>query len=96
MESAVLVAAIVLGSVGATLLFVGSVISMLTAFGNKQYFMGILMALFFPASLIYCALNREKTAYPGKLVYTGAALLAVGLVAIGLTIGPLAWSGWGK
>lgn len=96
MDSAVLIVAMVLGSVGATLLFVGSVISMLTAFGNKQYFMGILMALFFPASLIYCALNWEKAAYPGKLVYTGVALLAVGLIAIGLIIGPLAWSGWGQ
>ena len=91
MDSAVLIVAMVLGSVGATLLFVGSVISMLTAFGNKQYFMGILMALFFPASLIYCALNWKKSAYPGKLVYTGVALLAVGLIAIGLIIGPLAW-----
>jgi len=91
MDSAVLIVAMIVGSVGATLLFVGSVISMLTAFGNKQYFMGILIALFFPASLIYCALNWERAAYPGKLVYTGGVLLAVGLIAIGLIIGPLAW-----
>ena len=90
MDSAVLILAMIVGSVGATLLFVGSVISMLTAFGNKQYFMGILMALFFPASLIYCALNWKRAAYPGKLVYTGGALLAVGLIAIRLTVGTLA------
>jgi len=96
MDSFVLIVAMIVGSVGATLLFVGSVISMLTAFGNKQYFMGILMALFFPASLIYCALNWERAAYPGKLVYTGGALLVVGLIAIGLTIGPYSTVGWGE
>jgi hypothetical protein len=86
MSGFVLVMAMVIGSIGATMLFVGSVISMATAFGNRQYFMGILLLLFFPASLLYCALNRDKAAYPGKLVYTGAVLLIGGLVAIGLTL----------
>lgn len=89
MGSSVLIIAMVIGSIGATLLFVGSIISMATAFGNRQYFMGILLALFFPASLIYCALNWERAAYPGKLVYTGAALLVVGLIVLGLTVGTL-------
>jgi len=86
MSSFVLVMAMVIGSIGATMLFVGSVISMAMAFGNRQYFMGILLFLFFPASLFYCALNRDRAAYPGKLVFTGAALLIGGLVAIGLTL----------
>jgi uncharacterized MAPEG superfamily protein len=90
MGSSVLIMAMVIGSVGATLLFVGSLISMLTAFGNKQYFMGILLALFFPASLIYCALNWKRTAYPRKLVYTGGVLLVASLIAIGLTVDKLA------
>ena len=86
MSSFILVMAMVIGSIGATMLFVGSVISMVTAFGNRQYFMGILLFLFFPASLLYCALNRDRAAYPGKLVYTGAVMLVGSLMAIGLTL----------
>ena len=90
MSNLVLITAMVVGSIGATLLFVGSVISMVTAFGNKQYFMGMLLLLFFPASLLYCALNWKLATYPGKLVYTGGVLVVASLVAIGLTVDKIA------
>ena len=73
---------VIVVGIGITLFFVGSLIAVLTALGNKQYVFGIATLLFFPLSLIYCALNWSKAAYPGKMVYGGAALCLLSYIAL--------------
>ena len=68
-----------LASSGIALLFVGVLMSMLVAFGNKQYGYGIAQLLFFPVAIVYCAIYRkERASYAARLVFGGLALLAVG------------------
>ena len=82
MESLIIASITTLGAIGVAIFFVGSLISALTALGNKQYFLGILSIIFLPTSLIYCALNWDKASYPGKLVYIGAGLLVISIVVL--------------
>lgn len=65
----------ILAAVGAVLFFVGSLFTVITALGNKQYIFGWAIFLCLPLSLPYCALNWGKAAYPGKMVFSGSALL---------------------
>ena len=73
---------VVVGSIGLSLMFVGGLFALLTAFGNKQYAFGIVMLLFLPASLVYCALHWKLASHPGKLLYAGTALLAIAAVCL--------------
>lgn len=75
--STAIILVVIFGSIGLALFFVGGLFSLLTAFGNKQYLFGIAILLFLPTALVYCGLNWEKAAYPGKMVYSGFALTAV-------------------
>lgn len=73
------IAVIFLASSGVALLFVGVLMSILVAFGNKQYGYGIAQFIFFPVAIVYCAIYRkQQAAYPARLVFGGLALLAVG------------------
>jgi hypothetical protein len=73
---------LIIGGIGVSLLFVGSLVSALTAIGNKQYIFGFGTLMFFPLSLVYCALNWNKASYPGKLVFSGAAICLISFVFI--------------
>ena len=80
MNEFLLIFFVVIGSVGVTLVFVGAILSAITALGNKQYFYGICILLFIPVSLLYCARNWKIASYPGKMVYTGTLLLLPGII----------------
>ncbi|TAP39056.1 hypothetical protein EYS00_14265 [Alteromonas sp. KUL49] len=80
---------ILLLGLGITLFFVGSLISALTAIGNKQHIFGIATILFLPLSLIYCALNWKTASYSGKLVYSGFAVCLAGYLCFALFYGGL-------
>ncbi len=77
MDSILIGSITIIGAIGGTMFFVGSLISALTAIGNKQYLFGFLSVIFLPTSLVYCAFNWDKASYPGKLVYSGAVLLFI-------------------
>lgn len=63
------------GSIGLMLFVIGSIFSMVTAFGNNQKVFGFAILFVLPLSLVYCAKNWDKAAYSGKMVFPGAALL---------------------
>jgi len=67
--------AAVFGSAGIGLLFVGTLMTMLVALGNKHYVWGILSLVFFPCAFGYCAVDRENTGYAQKLLIPGLLLL---------------------
>ena len=66
-----IVITIIFIALGIMFLFVGSLISAATALGNNQRAFGWGTILFLPLSLVYCALNWDKAAYPGKMVFGG-------------------------
>lgn len=69
--------AAVFGASGIGLVFVGMLMAVLTALGNRHYVFGIAIFLFFPVALIYGYLNRENAAYAMKLFVPGLFLLAL-------------------
>ena len=69
-------------SVGLALLFVGSLVSLITAFGNRQWYWGIGMLCFLPLSIVYCWVQGDIAAWPRKLVSIGGALFLVGAVVL--------------
>jgi len=73
----IIVAALLTGSIGLMLLVVGSIFTAIVALGNKQNLFGWSVFLCFPISLVYCAMNWDKASYSGKMVYSGALLLAI-------------------
>ncbi|MFQ3193559.1 MAG: hypothetical protein ACI9N3_000371 [Colwellia sp.] len=73
----IIVVALLTGSIGLMLLVIGSIFTAVVALGNKQHLFGWSVFLFFPISLIYCAMNWDKASYSGKMVYSGAFLLTV-------------------
>ena len=79
-----LVIVVLLIGTGIALFFVGSLISALTAIGNKQHVFGFATLLFLPLSLIYSALNWKIASYSGKLVYSGFAICLAGYFSFAL------------
>lgn len=79
------IAALLSGSMGLMLFVIGAIFTGVVALGNKQHLLGWAVILFLPFSLIYCAMNWDKAAYSGKMVYSGAGLLC--LTAIILRLG---------
>lgn len=80
MEQANLVlitAASIFGATGLALLFVGTLMAMLVALGNKHYIYGALIFLCFPVAFIYGYVYRENSGYANKLLVTGLVLFAL-------------------
>lgn len=67
------------GAIGATLVFVGTLVAMLTAVGNRAYWFGVGIFVFFPLGILYCVRNWERAAYPGKMLIGGSILLVISL-----------------
>jgi hypothetical protein len=82
METLYVVVAVLVLSVGLTLWFVGSLVAVLTALGNKQWFWGIGMLCFLPSSVVYCWGQREIATWPRKLVSIGWALVLADALAV--------------
>ncbi len=78
--------AAVAGAVGLSFLFVGVLASLLVALGNRHYFSGIFIFLFFPTALVYGFQHRQNMSYALKLLSFGFLLLALflGLLAFEL------------
>lgn len=70
------------GAIGIALLFVGMLMAMLIALGNKHFVYGVLIFIFFPAAFIYGFQHRENMTYAIKLLSLGLGLfvLFVGLL----------------
>jgi hypothetical protein len=81
----IIIAALLTGSIGLMLFVIGSIFTAVVALGNKQHLFGWTVFLFFPLSLVYCAMHWDTAAYSGKMVYSGVSLLAI--TAIILKIG---------
>ena len=77
MMSFLLTVLIVLACAGVALVFVGWIVTAVTALGNRHYVLGVLSFLLVPVALIYCAFNWGQTAYPRRLFTWGLALLLV-------------------
>jgi len=73
----IVIATLLTGSIGLMLFIIGSIFTAVVALGNKQQVFGWLVILFLPASLVYCAMNWDKAAYSGKMVYSGTLLLVI-------------------
>lgn len=76
-ELAANVIMIIIIGCGAALFYVGSLIVVVTAFGNKKYAYGVLSLLFFPLSIAYCLQYRKEGAYASKYLISGALLVVV-------------------
>ncbi|XPF95090.1 hypothetical protein ACM9HF_03505 [Colwellia sp. RE-S-Sl-9] len=72
------------GSIGLMLFVIGSVFTLIVAFGNQQKLYGFSILLFLPISLIYCAKHWDIAAYSGRMVFSGAALLTITAIILKL------------
>lgn len=77
-----LTTAVIFGGVGIALLFVGLLMALLVALGNKQYGMGIAMCVFFPVAYIYGYIERKKMHYANTLLYLGLILFCAFLALL--------------
>ena len=75
MDSLFIIVSVLILSIGGTLFFVGSLASLLTALGNRQWYWGGAILLFLPISVVYCWVHRTLTNWPRKLVTIGGVLL---------------------
>ncbi|WP_374338007.1 hypothetical protein [Leeia sp.] len=80
MSSSLLVILTLLLSIGLTLSYVGSLIAMLSAFGQRKPLAGLLMLLLPPLALFYSLQDRLKHRYALRLLTFG--LLALLLTAL--------------
>ncbi|MBT3028622.1 MAG: hypothetical protein KME48_15820 [Candidatus Thiodiazotropha sp. (ex Ctena orbiculata)] len=68
-------------SLAATLIFVGNLFAIVYAFGQSVWWgIGVLHIPLF--SIVYCARNWERAAYPGKMIYAGLAALGLTYIAL--------------
>jgi hypothetical protein len=76
-----LILAVIAGAIGSTLFFVAYLMSMLTAFGNKNWIWGVaLLVLHVLAVFPYCFTHSDVAAYPRGMLVRG--LIAWGLAVI--------------
>ncbi len=77
-----LTGAAICGAIGLALIFVGGLMALLVALGNKQYVFGVLMFLFFPVAYVFAFVEKEKMRYASNLLWGGLLLfvLFVGLL----------------
>lgn len=74
--------ATILLALGLMFILVGSLVSIVTAFGNKQHVFGVFSILLTPLCLVYCILNWDKASYPGKMLIGGWALAIAGFFTL--------------
>lgn len=67
----------IVGAVGIALLFVGILMAVLIALGNKQYIYGVAIFLFFPVGYFWCLKNRPQANYAATLLLSGGVLFAL-------------------
>ncbi|MCU7893017.1 MAG: hypothetical protein KZQ78_15995 [Candidatus Thiodiazotropha sp. (ex Ustalcina ferruginea)] len=63
-------------SIGGTLVFVGNLFAIVYAFGQSVWWgIGVLIMPLF--SVVYCARNWDRAAYPGKMIFAGLAIIGL-------------------
>lgn len=83
-DTTVIIGLVVLAAIGASLYFVGFLVALATALGNRRWWWAIGMVLCLPLAIVYCLCNRALAAWPLKLLTAGfaALLLAAALSAL--------------
>jgi hypothetical protein len=74
----------ILIGIGLTFLFVGALFTIVSAFGNKRKFWGIISVLIPPLILAYVILYWQETAYPRKYLLSGSALVIIAAACFSL------------
>ena len=65
------------GFVGVTMMFIGFLVAMATALGNKHWGWGIAMLLVSPLAIFYCLSHPETAVWPRGLLLKGLSIAAV-------------------
>jgi hypothetical protein len=71
----IVIAVTMLGAVGITLFFVGSLIAIAAAFAHQRKLFAIACIIFLPLSVLYCLIYWKQAQYPARYVFCGLALL---------------------
>jgi hypothetical protein len=66
---------VIVFSIGVALCFVGLMVSLMTALGNKNWFWAAGMLAVFPVAAVYCLRRWQIAAWPGKMLLSGMGLL---------------------
>lgn len=77
MMDSLVIFTLISGSIGIMLFLIGSIFTAIVAIGNGQKIYGWSIIVFLPVSLVYCATNWDKSAYSGKMVFSGAFFMIV-------------------
>ena len=75
MNDLFIVIVVLIGGTGATFLFVGKLIAVVTTAGLNKYW-GFASILFPPIAIVYCLMHIDQAKYPLKLMATGLAILS--------------------
>jgi len=67
--------AAIVGATGIALIFVGFLMAILVALGNKQYVWGLAIFVLFPSAYIYSWVTKDQSNYAGRLLWIGLALV---------------------
>ena len=78
----VVIALTMLVGIGITIFFVGSLITVASAFGEKKTYWGIALIICLPLSVLYCLLNRNSTSYQQKYLGAGLIMLSVAFLIL--------------
>lgn len=76
----IVIAVTMLGAIGITLFFVGSLIAIASAFAKQRQVFAIACLLFLPLTFFYCLFYWQQSRYPARYVFSGVGLLASALV----------------
>lgn len=83
-DTTLIIGLVVLVAIGASLYFVGFLVALATALGNRRWWWGISMVIFLPLAIVFCWCNRALAAWPLKLLLTGFATLLLAAVLAGV------------
>jgi predicted Kef-type K+ transport protein len=73
-------ASIFAGAIGLTLFGIGSIVSVITALGNKHWAWGVAILLFAPVAFLYCYIHSDVTDWPRSLLMK--SLISFGLALV--------------
>jgi hypothetical protein len=79
MDDLAIISVVTLGGTGATFLFTGNLIALVTTIGiNRRWGIASLFVPLLP--VVFCCFHRKQAAYPLRLTAIGFALLSVAFV----------------
>ncbi len=76
------IAITVLAGIGITMYFVGALITVASAFGEKRTLWGVVCISVLPLALVYCIKYWQETAYQRKYIFSGAALIILAFLIL--------------